>query len=210
MSNQTQASPPAAGSPRQGSVATNFGLVAWIIYGVLTAHGHWVAGAIAGLAVFAVILAHEYSKDAVKLMDCVAAIFFAAAAAISALAGPWLFQHFNIFMIWGIFAAVAWITLLIGRPFTLQYAREQAPPEIWEHPLFMRLNVILTAVWCGILTVNAMFGFVAFLTGRLLSFGLLIPLTVMIFGFVFSARYPKRFEAQFAAAAAPARAEGAG
>lgn len=203
MTNQTPVAAPAASAPKRGSAATNFGIVAWIVYGVTTARGHWVGGAIGGLAIFTIILAREYRRDAVKLTDCVSAAFFAAAAIVAALAGPALFQHYNVFMIWGIFAAVAWITLLIGRPFTLQYAREQAPPEIWDHPLFMRLNVILTAVWCGILTVNTLFGFVAYLTGRLLSFGLLIPLTMMILGFVFSARYPKRFEARFAAALAP-------
>lgn len=201
MANQTQVAATGANAPKPGSAATNFGIVAWIVYGVTTSKGYWVGGAIGGLAIFTIILAREYSRDAVKLTDCVSASFFAAAAIVATLAGPALFQHYNVFMIWGIFAAVAWITLLIGRPLTLQYAREQAPPEIWDHPLFMRLNVILTAVWCGILTVNTIFGFVAYLTGRLLSFGLLIPLSVMIFGFVFSARYPKRFEARFAAAA---------
>lgn len=191
-----------AGSPKRGSIATNFGAIGWVAYSALSIMGWWIGGALAGLAVFAVILAHEYSRDAVKLMDCVAAAFFAFAAIVTALAGPWLFLRYNIFMIWGIFALVAWITILIGRPFTLQYAHEQAPPEIWDHPLFRRLNVFLTLVWCGILTVNALFGFTAFLTGRIISLGLLLPLAIFLAGLVFSRLYPKRFDAQFAAAAA--------
>jgi hypothetical protein len=191
-----------AGSPKRGSIATNFGAIGWFAYWALCIRGWWVGGAIAGLAVFVVILAHEYSRDAVKLMDCVAAAFFAFAAIVTAFAGPWLFLRYNIFMIWGIFAVVAWITILIGRPFTMQYAHEQAPPEIWDHPLFRRLNVFLTLAWCGILTVNTLFGFAAFLTGRIISFGLLIPMMIFIAGLVFSRLYPKRLDAQFAAAAA--------
>lgn len=191
-----------AGSPKRCSIATNFGAIGWLAYSALSIMGWWIGGALAGLAVFAVILAHEYSRDAVKLMDCVSAAFFAFAAIVAALAGPWLFLRYNVFMIWGIFALVAWITILIGRPFTLQYAHEQAPPEVWDHPLFRRLNVFLTLVWCGILTVNTLFGFAAFLTGRIISLGLLIPLAIFIAGLVFSRLYPKRFDAQFASAAA--------
>ncbi len=196
--------PDSAGSPRRGSIATNFGAIGWLAYWALSIRGYWTGGAIAGLAVFAAILAHEYGRDAVKLMDCVSAAFFAFAAIVAALAGPWLFIRYNIFMIWGVFAVVAWLTLVAGWPFTLQYAQEQAPPEIWDHPLFKRLNVFLTLLWCGILTVNTLFGVAAFLTGRLVLFGLLIPMAIFIAGIVFSRLYPKRFEAQFASAAASA------
>src|SRR5712664_4266430 len=40
-------------------------------------------------------------------------------------------------------------------PFTIQYAREQAPREVWDNPLFMRLNVILTVAFGLMFTVNA-------------------------------------------------------
>jgi hypothetical protein len=39
------------------------------------------------------------------------------------------------------------ITLAVGRPFTIQYAREQVAPEFWESPEFIRTNYVITAVW---------------------------------------------------------------
>jgi hypothetical protein len=33
------------------------------------------------------------------------------------------------------------------QPFTLQYAKEQVPREVWTHPFFMKINNLLTAVW---------------------------------------------------------------
>ena len=39
------------------------------------------------------------------------------------------------------------VTLMIGRPFTLQYAREQTPPEVWNSPEFVRTNYVISAVW---------------------------------------------------------------
>jgi hypothetical protein len=38
-------------------------------------------------------------------------------------------------------------SLLIGRPFTVQYARESVPPELWDSPRFVSTNRIITLVW---------------------------------------------------------------
>jgi hypothetical protein len=43
--------------------------------------------------------------------------------------------------------AIVLISMAIGRPFTLQYAREQVPPEYWQSPRFLRVNQIITGVW---------------------------------------------------------------
>ena len=38
-------------------------------------------------------------------------------------------------------------SMAIGRPFTLQYAREQVAPELWNSPEFVRTNYVITAIW---------------------------------------------------------------
>jgi uncharacterized membrane protein len=43
--------------------------------------------------------------------------------------------------------AIAWGSLLVGTPFTIQYAREQVAPELWHSPAFVRVNQCITAVW---------------------------------------------------------------
>jgi hypothetical protein len=45
------------------------------------------------------------------------------------------------------------ISMAVGRPFTLQCAREQVAPEFWDRPEFVRTNYVITAVgalaFCG-------------------------------------------------------------
>jgi hypothetical protein len=48
---------------------------------------------------------------------------------------------------------VVLFSLVIGRPFTLQYAREQAPQEVWNSADFMRTNQVITLVWLGAFAV---------------------------------------------------------
>jgi hypothetical protein len=40
-------------------------------------------------------------------------------------------------------------SMAIGKPFTLQYAREKVAPELWTSPTFIRTNYIITAVWAA-------------------------------------------------------------
>lgn len=52
----------------------------------------------------------------------------------------------------GLFAIVAG-SLAAGMPFTLQYAREQAPRELWHDPRFLRVNVRITRAWAAAFAV---------------------------------------------------------
>ena len=49
--------------------------------------------------------------------------------------------------------AIVVISLGIGRPFTLQYARERVPAQFWNPPIFLATNRIITAVWAGAFAV---------------------------------------------------------
>ncbi len=41
-------------------------------------------------------------------------------------------------------------SLLIGKPFTIQYARENVPQDLWSTPAFLATNRIITGVWAGV------------------------------------------------------------
>lgn len=53
-------------------------------------------------------------------------------------------------------ALIAWISLIIQQPFTIQYAKEMVSPDKWKHPIFLRINNIITLVWALSFTVGAL------------------------------------------------------
>jgi hypothetical protein len=59
----------------------------------------------------------------------------------------------------GTLALVAWSTLAIGKPFTLDFARAHTDPSRWTDPIFIRTNQILTAAWGLTFTLNAILAF---------------------------------------------------
>jgi len=51
-------------------------------------------------------------------------------------------------------AFVMWLTLLLGKPFVLQYARRDLPKEHWNDPSFIRGCTQMTIVWAILMTVS--------------------------------------------------------
>ena len=51
--------------------------------------------------------------------------------------------------------ASTWLTIVLNKPFTLDYAREHTDPSLWNSPSFIRTNIVLTSVWGLAFTVNA-------------------------------------------------------
>lgn len=90
-------------------------------------------------------------------------------------------------------ALIAWISLLLGKPFILQHAREHAPEERWHLPSFIYTCKIMTVVW-GIIFLfsTAMSFWKLYFPG--LSDGLfkVISLVTMLAGILFSLWYPKK------------------
>ncbi len=179
------------------------GFVSWLVYGYFARTGQWMNGALAGVAITAVILAMEYRRQSVKTMDCTSMAYFAAIALAVLARETTLIQHYHLPFAWGIFALVAWITILAGSPFTLEYAREQAPPEVWGQPLFYRMNLQMTAVWALIFMMGAVLGVLSLYVGYVFTLGFAVPMVGMGVGIAFSRFYPRRFARVFAAESIP-------
>ena len=45
------------------------------------------------------------------------------------------------------------VSIAVGRPFTMQYAREQISPSLWDSPAFLRINYVITAGWAAAFAV---------------------------------------------------------
>ena len=86
---------------------------------------------------------------------------------------------------------IALVSMLIGSPFTLDYAREQVPEEFWHTPLFLRTNYIITGVW--VLAFGAMTAADAAATFSAhfpLALDVATSLAALALAVVFTSRYP--------------------
>ena len=42
---------------------------------------------------------------------------------------------------------ITWGSMLVKKPFTIDYAKQYIPQEYWNNPAFLRKNYIITGVW---------------------------------------------------------------
>ncbi|MCW2649116.1 MAG: hypothetical protein JWR32_92 [Mycobacterium sp.] len=83
----------------------------------------------------------------------VISFFTGATVAVVGLHNLWTVRHLGV-LTNGALAVGTWATLLIGKPFTLAYARQSTDPALWNDPLFIRTNVRISATWAAVFTVN--------------------------------------------------------
>ncbi len=57
-------------------------------------------------------------------------------------------------------AFVMWLTLLLGKPFVLQYAKRGLSEDRWKDPAFIRGCSQLTIVWASLMTVSVILSLV--------------------------------------------------
>lgn len=107
-----------------------------------------LAAALVASVVMAILKLHR------GIIMWVGLIFFSAATiAVVGFHNMWTIRHLGV-MANGALALGTWITLMIGRPFTLEYARAHTDPAKWHDPIFVRVNVLLTTVWAAVFTFN--------------------------------------------------------
>lgn len=83
------------------------------------------------------------------------AFFIGATIAVLGFHDHWVLRRLGV-LANGALAIGAWTTLLVGRPFTLEYARERTDPSKWRDPVFVRTNEMLTVLWASAFTVNTL------------------------------------------------------
>ena len=173
----------------------------FVLYGVASGFNHWRVATGGGLVLCLIFLAVRLRRGIpTRLMDCTTLTFFVIGSVLMIGLRSTVFPAYNVVVIWSCFAVAAWSSVVIGHPFTTAYARENAPPEFWDHPIFIRLNLVMTLIWCGLLTVNVGFAVTGVIIGG--NFGKLVagfalPTALLIAGFIFNSRFPPRYLARY-------------
>lgn len=80
-------------------------------------------------------------------------LFFAfCAVAVNLYKVVWVATHMDL-LANGALALTMWATILLRRPFALQYAHEDVPKEMWQDPKFVSGCYFITYVWAGLMTL---------------------------------------------------------
>ncbi|AFM28187.1 hypothetical protein [Desulfomonile tiedjei] len=128
----------------------------WIAFWIISG-GHSMVRLQVGICVAAIlVIVMGITKLHRGLLLWAGVVFFAfALVAVVLLKNMWVIHHLGILASGTLFTGTL-LSIMIGQPFTEDYAREHVPPEFWDSPEFIRSSYTVTSVWALIFMINTL------------------------------------------------------
>ncbi|MFD4718816.1 hypothetical protein ACFWOY_26540 [Streptomyces sp. NPDC058423] len=148
------------------------GMLPWIVFSVLVGPGRFEFAVAISLAIALLVLVVDRLRrpgTSVKILEVSDVVFFAALAIVGLFASAgtlhWLETYSGELSNFAL-VAIAFGSMAVREPFTVQYAREQVDRSLWKTRGFLHTNYVITAVWGLAFLVAATAGLVGDLVLR--------------------------------------------
>ncbi len=128
-------------------VSILLGFLPWILFGVISGPSLWRLNA-AIIVALALVPVMGYKQMAKGFILTWGSLFFFAAMLVLVVIfkNLWIIKNLDI-LAKGTLAAIAWLSIFLGQPFVLQYARETVSQERQASPVFYRTCRNLAVLW---------------------------------------------------------------
>jgi hypothetical protein len=136
----------------------------WIVFAVFpNKDWQWAALCALAIGVIGIIQQTRSGRPVDALVIDIGSAAYFAALTVLAFGEPDTSLHaYTASMANGALGLIAAVSLAIGKPFTLGIAKLETPREFWDNPIFVRTNVIITAVWTASFVIGcALLAFIA-------------------------------------------------
>lgn len=164
----------------------------WIVFGLISGQSFFglEIDMVVSIAI-ALILGYKTMKKWYILPWVTFTFFVLAFITIVLMKNIWVAQHMKI-LSYMVLVAVAWGSILVGLPFTMQYAKEEVDKSLWKTKSFIRTNQIITAFWGAIFFVNLGISYYLFIHKVMGGWTFMVVGWVLILiGLVFTTEYTK-------------------
>jgi hypothetical protein len=198
--------------------------VPWILFWVIGGPSTWETASIAALLAAALLTlmsietpggggvltallggdrtSRGYDFRRIKLLDAATVVFFAALVVVSLLTSRHDVNQLDKYsqaLSSGALGLIALGSIVFGHPFTVDYAKESTPPQVWNTPVFKHINLVLTAVWTVVFLACAVLGLLAVhahTKGLQDWLNWYIPIVLIVIGIRLNTWYPHRVRAR--------------
>jgi hypothetical protein len=166
-----------------------FGFLPWVAFFVITAGNHpdrqtLLIGAAVGLGTSILMLIPAVRRRLVTSLDIGGLVFFPLFAGLTFVVSSEFLDQAAAAISQGALTLSVGAGILVGRPFTMVYAKANTPEPIWDYPNFVRGNARLTYGWViafALMTISSIIG--AFFdpsSVEAVIFNWVIPIAIMV------------------------------
>jgi hypothetical protein len=137
-----------------------------------------------------------------KLLDIATVVFFALlslAALVTTRHDVSDLDKYSQAISSGALGIIALGSIVFRHPFTIDYAKQKAPPEVWHTAVFKRINQVLSSVWAAVFLICALLGLAAqqnVAGGARDWLNWYIPVAAIFLAFRFTKWYPEHVRTQ--------------
>jgi hypothetical protein len=199
------------------------GFIPWVLFWVIGGPSTWETAAVAALLAAVLLTALSIERPPatgspagsrldvrrLKVLDAATIVFFAALVIVSlatSRSDVATLDKYAQALSSGALGLIALGSIAAGHPFTVDYAKEQAPPEVWHTAAFKRVNLVLTSVWTVVFLICGGLGLIA---ANVHTKGLqdwlnwYIPIALLVIAIKLNSWYPDHVRSQARRPAAP-------
>ncbi len=178
-------------NPRKSPYALLIGFTPVIVFALLAIVSPELALWAAFATAFAVGIRDFAQEPLLRLLDVASTMLFGLLALYAGFIQPGMPVQILRLAVDGGFFLTCLGSILIGRPITLQYARDQMPKETWKTRRFVYANYAITLVWTAAFAMMAAADGFANMNKELpLSLDIAAGLVALGIALVFTARFP--------------------
>ncbi len=168
-----------------------FGFLPWLVFLVLPTNS-WdsLRRAVLICLILSVVFSWKQLRAGFILQWATVAFFLFAAIAFYGFAWIWLAEHMAI-VTNAFLDGIIWLTVLTGKPFTLQYSRAELPPERWHDAEVVHVCRVIAVFWGVLLLVPTAFNAFRLLRPAALpdTFYFVLSVLCIVVGSVFTNLY---------------------
>ena len=177
----------------------------WIFFTAL-ASTSWKAAAIAA-AVSSLVIVVQKRRAGTGwedlILDVGTLLYFVLLAALASVSSPHSsLQPYSGAGSHAFLGLVAWFSIAVRKPFTMAFAKQSTPKELWAEPRFLKVNMTITTFWASMFIITAPLIALAYhVTHKSLDASLVQLIGLAVAGLL-TVRYAKYARAKGAALAA--------
>lgn len=160
----------------------------WIAFWVLSGRDNYQTAAIASVAIVIALNIRDLQQRNIKILDLGTLAFFVFLAIASFTHDAVWIDHYAAPLSSFALFIIALVSILIRKPFTLQYAREQVDRKFWDTPGFYTTNRTISAVWSVSFAVSTVTSYLNLRHPSLIDWA--IHIIVFVGAIKFTAWYP--------------------
>ena len=133
----------------------------WIVFWVLSGRSSFQVASVASAAVVIFLNIKDIHNHSIKILDMGTLLFFIFLSIVSFTAKGQLVDIYASPLSSAALFFIALVSILIRKPFTLQYAREKVDSEKWNSPIFYSINLKISWVWCVSFAISTLTSYIA-------------------------------------------------